>query len=139
MNRALLPEAATIRKMTIVLSNRKTAPLSASGYDRLEGLEEQVLLSAVYQPLIPLLNFFMPTQKLKSKTRVGSKEFQVYDEPRSPFQRLMEPTELHQQTKDSLITQIALYNPVQLQHNVNKAILRLRQRLAQTNRVKTGG
>ena len=108
------------------------------GYDRLEGVEEQALLSAVYRPLIPLLNFFMPTQKLKSKTRVGSKEFKVYDEPRSPFQRLMESTELHQHAKDSLITQIALYNPVELQHNVNKAILRLRQRLAQINRVKTG-
>jgi hypothetical protein len=28
-----------------------------------------------------LLNFFMPTQKLKSKTRVGSKEIKVYDGP----------------------------------------------------------
>jgi hypothetical protein len=43
------------------------------GYDRLEGMQEQALLAAVYQSLPPLLNFFMPTQKLKSKTRVGSK------------------------------------------------------------------
>jgi len=33
--------------------------------------------------------------------------------------------------------QIALYSPVELQHNVNKAILRLRQRLAQLNRICT--
>jgi hypothetical protein len=45
-----------------------------AGYDRLEGIQEQALLAEVYQPLTPLLNFFMPTQKLKSKTRVGSKE-----------------------------------------------------------------
>jgi hypothetical protein len=56
-----------------------------AGYDRLEGLEEQALLAAVYRRLAPLLNFFMPSQKLKSKTRVGSKEIKVYDEPRSPF------------------------------------------------------
>jgi hypothetical protein len=31
----------------------------------------------------------------------------------------------------------ALYNPVELQQNGNKAILRLRQRLAQSNRIKT--
>jgi hypothetical protein len=31
---------------------------------------------------------FMPTQKLKSKTRVGSRETRVYDEPRSTFLRL---------------------------------------------------
>jgi hypothetical protein len=107
------------------------------GYDRLEGLEELALLSAVYRPLVPLLNFFMPTQKLKSKTRIGSKEIKVYDEPRSPFQRLIESSQLHQDIKNSLLAQIALYNPVLLQHNVNKAILRLRQRIAQGNRIKT--
>ena len=105
------------------------------GYDRLEGLEEQALLAAVYRPLTPLLNFFMPTQKLKSKTRAGSKEVKVYDEPKSPFQRLMESPETPRETKDSLLAQIALYNPVGLQHNVNKAVIRLRRRLAQPNRV----
>ena len=107
------------------------------GYSRLEGTQEQALLSAVYRSLVPLLNFFMPTQKLKSKTRIGSKEIKVYDEPRSPFQRLIESAELHQDIKKNLHAQIALYNPVLLQHNVNKAILRLRQRLAQGNRIKT--
>ena len=107
------------------------------GYDRLEGLEEQALLAAIYKPLTPLLNFFMPTQKLKSKTRVGSKEIKAYDEPKSPFQRLMESPQTPQKTKDALTTQIALYNPVKLQDNVNKAILRLRRRLAQLNRSLT--
>jgi transposase InsO family protein len=110
-----------------------------AGYDRLEGLEEQALLAAVYQPLAPLLNFFMPTQKLKSKTRIGSKEIKVYDEPQSPFQRLTESNEVPQETKDSLRARIALYNPVELQHNVNKAVMRLRQRLAQSNRITTRG
>jgi hypothetical protein len=107
------------------------------GYDRLEGLEEQDLLAAVYRPLVPLLNFFMPTQKLKSKTRVGSKEIKVYDEPKSPFQRLIESNVVPQKIKDVLPKRIALYNPVELQHNVNIAILRLRQRLAQGSRIKT--
>jgi hypothetical protein len=107
------------------------------GYDRLSGFEEQALLAALYTPLTPLLNFFMPTQKLKSKTRVGSKEIKVYDEPRSPFQRLMECTALARERKDSLKDHCALYNPVELQHSVNKAILRLRQRLAQANRIQT--
>jgi transposase InsO family protein len=104
------------------------------GYDRLSGFEEQALLAAVYTPLVPLLNFFMPSQKLKSKTRVGSKEINVYDEPRSPFQRLIENGLLCQTDKDALTERYALYNPVVLQRNVNKAILRLRQRLAQANR-----
>ena len=104
------------------------------GYDRLQGSEEQALLAAVYQPLVPLLNFFMPSQKLKSKTRIGSREIKVYDEQKSPFQRLMESAKTAQKIKDLLLQKIALYNPVELQHNVNKAIIRLRQRLAQSNR-----
>jgi transposase InsO family protein len=107
------------------------------GYDRLSGGQEQALLAAVYTQLVPLLNFFMPTQKLKSKTRAGSKEIKVYDEPRSPLQRLIECVELPQECKASLLARCALYNPVELQQNVNKAILRLRQRLAQPNRIQT--
>jgi transposase InsO family protein len=102
------------------------------GYDRLEGLQEQALLAAVYRSLTPLLNFFMPTQKLKSKTRVGSKESKVYDDPISPFQRLIESNDTPQQTKDALVAQIALYNPVELQHNVNKAVIRLSGSLNRT-------
>ena len=109
------------------------------GYDRLEGTEELALLTAIYKPLMPLLNYFMPTQKLKSKTRIGSKEIKVYDEPKSPFHRLMESSKTPQKTKDLLLVQIALYNPVELQHNVNKAIIRLRQRIAQSNRIITKG
>jgi len=109
------------------------------GYGRLEGFQEQALLSAVYQPLVPLLDFFMPAQKLISKTRVGSKEIKVYDKPVSPFQRLSKSKEVPQEIKDSLSAQIALYNPVVLQHNANKAIIRLRQRLAQSNRIMTNG
>ena len=107
------------------------------GYDRLAGLEEQALLAAVYRPLVPLLNCFMPSQKLTSKTRVGSKEIKVYDAPHSPFQRLSESAELSQEIKDALAAQRALYNPVELQHHVNKAIVRLRQRLAQASRIQT--
>jgi hypothetical protein len=51
---------------------------------------------------------FMPTQKLKSKTRIGSKEIKVYDEPRSPFRRLLECAQLPQEYKDSLRAQCAL-------------------------------
>jgi hypothetical protein len=104
------------------------------GYDRLEGLEEQALPAAVYAPLTPLLNFFTPAQKLKSKIRAGSKEIKAYDEPRSPFQRLVESGKLSRECTDSLQARYALYNPVELQQNVNKAVLRLRQRLAQANR-----
>jgi hypothetical protein len=133
------PVAATTRRTATVSSNKKNGAVVREyiGYDRLEGREEQALLASVYKPLVPLLNFFMPSQKLARKTRVGSKEIKGYDEPGSPFQRPTENTGLPREHKDTLEVQCALYNPVELQQNVNKAILRLRQRLAQSNRVKT--
>jgi hypothetical protein len=76
----------------------------------------------------------MPAQKLKSKIRAGSKEIKIYDEARSLFQRLVESGKLPRECADSLRARCALYNPVELQQNVNKAVLRLRQRLSQANR-----
>jgi hypothetical protein len=49
----------------------------------------------------------------------------------------MECEDLPQEYKNRLQERYALYNPVELQQNVNKAILRLRQRLAQPNRKHT--
>jgi hypothetical protein len=79
----------------------------------------------------------MPAQKLKSKTRAGSKEIKIYDEPSSPFARLAENPGLPQACKDTLNAQCTLYNPVILQQNANRAVLRLRHRLAQLNRIRT--
>ena len=59
-------------------------------------------------------------------------------EPRTPFQRLMESAEVPPETKDALSARIALYSPVGLQDNVNKAVMRLRRRLAQASRKQTG-
>jgi hypothetical protein len=100
------------------------------GYDRLEGEVLRDRLAAVYRPLVPLLNFFMPTMKLVSKVKVGSKEIKKYDAPRSPYQRLLESEALPPETKAELRRLCGLYNPVQLQHNVNKAILALREAVA---------
>jgi hypothetical protein len=41
----------------------------------------QSRLAAVYRRLAPLLDFFIPTMKLESKVKVGSKEIKKYDAP----------------------------------------------------------
>ena len=69
------------------------------GYDRLEGKVLQERLAGVYKYLVPLLNFFMPTTKLESKIKVGSKEIKKYDEPRSPCRRLLESEALPSEVK----------------------------------------
>jgi hypothetical protein len=96
-------------------------------YDRLTSNDELALLNAVYRSLEPLLDFFMPTMKLSSKIKIGSKEIKKYDEPRSPYIRLMESPTLNRNVKDNLLRLYRLYNPVLLQHDVNKAVSALRQ------------
>jgi hypothetical protein len=64
------------------------------GRDGLEGFEERALAATVCKPPVPPLNFFMSTQKFKSKTRIGSKEIKVYDKPKSLFVRLKEISEV---------------------------------------------
>jgi hypothetical protein len=100
------------------------------GYDRREGEALRDRLAAVYRPLVPLLNFFMPAMKLVSKVKVGSKEIKKYDAPRSPCQRLLESEALSSEVKAELTRLCGLYNPIQLQHNMNQAILALREAVA---------
>jgi hypothetical protein len=54
----------------------------------------------------------------------------MYDAPRSPYQRLLESEALPPEVKAELTRLCGLYNPVQLQHHVNKAILALREAIA---------
>jgi hypothetical protein len=65
--------------------------------------------------------------KLENKVKAGSKEIKKYDAPRSPYQHLLESEALSPEVKAELTRLRELYNPVRLQHNVNKAILALRE------------
>jgi transposase InsO family protein len=97
------------------------------GYDRLVSPLERDLLADVYRSLAPLLNFFMPAMKLLSKVRIGSREIKKYDEPASPYQRLIASPCLSPDVKDKLTAAFRLYNPVALQHDVNIAIAKLHE------------
>jgi hypothetical protein len=130
------PAHETIRKTIIVCGppvrvERKNDAVFREyiGYDRLEGAVLPARLVEVYRFLPPLLNFVMPTMKLESKIKVGSKEIKKYDVPHSPYQRLLESVALSPEVKAELTRLCGLYNPVQLQHNVNKAVLALRDGL----------
>jgi len=93
------------------------------GYYRFCAAAERDALAEVYRSLCPLLNFFMPTVKLISKTRVGTKIKKVYDKNIiSPYQRLMASPDLSAEAKTELARRFALYDPVKLQGEVHKAV-----------------
>jgi hypothetical protein len=93
------------------------------GYERFTGDTERDALAAVYHSLCPLLNYFVPTQKLLSKTRVGAKVKKVYDKNiQSPYKRLMVSQYLDDEVKAELKRRFEQYDPVKLQKEVHDAV-----------------
>ncbi|GHV89440.1 integrase [Spirochaetia bacterium] len=95
------------------------------GYYRFSTPQERDALAAVYHALCPLLNYFMPTVKLMTKTRIGAKVRKVYDKPMSPYQRLLAYPDLPQAVSDELTRRYQSYNPVLLQQEVTDRIATL--------------
>ena len=93
------------------------------GYDRFSAPAHRDALAVVYRSLCPLLNYFMPTQKLLTKIRVGSKIKKVYDKNvLSPYQRLLASPDLSDEVKAELTWRYNRYNPVKLQQEVHDAV-----------------
>jgi hypothetical protein len=93
------------------------------GYYRFSAAEQRDALAAVYRSLCPLLNFFMPTLKLISKTRVGTKIKKAYDKKViSPYRRLMASPDLCGEAKAELTRRMKQYDPVKLQREVRNAV-----------------
>ena len=96
------------------------------GYRRFTGAAGRDALDAVYRSLCPLLNYFIPTQKLLSKTRVGSKIKKVYDTKiQSPYLRLLASADLSDGAKAELARRFEQYDPVRLQREVHDAVAAL--------------
>ncbi|MDR2542188.1 MAG: DDE-type integrase/transposase/recombinase [Treponema sp.] len=93
------------------------------GYERFTEAAERDALAAVYRSLCPLLNYFIPTQKLLSKTRVGANVKKVYDKKIvSPYQRLLASPDLTDDVKTELTRRFEQYDPVKLQKEVHGAV-----------------
>jgi hypothetical protein len=59
------------------------------GYRRLEGLAAAAALSRLYAASRLFVNFFQPSFKLASKTRVGAKVRKTYHLPETPYAKLL--------------------------------------------------
>ncbi len=63
---------------------------NAVGYYRYDRPEQLALLERLYQALRLFTNFFQPSMKLKHKVRIGSRVQRRYDDPKTPFRRVLE-------------------------------------------------
>ena len=100
----------------------------AVGYARYDTDEQCQLLNELYSYLRLYTNFFLPTMKLKSKERVGSRVKKKYDQALTPYQRVLQSKLVSKAKKDQLRAKYATLNPAALKRKLE----RVQQRLAKT-------
>lgn len=98
------------------------------GYDRIESSHATRLLDELYRDAwCPFLNFFMPTFKLISKERVGSRIKKKHEKPKTPYQRLMESAAISEARKAELKTRYESLDPFELKLQIEERLKLLLQ------------
>jgi len=93
------------------------------GYERLDKPEFVSLMNEIYVSFWnPLLNYFTPTMKLITKTRIGGKIKKVYDSPQTPYQRLMKSNAVVSPLKERLQIYMNNVNPFILRKHLDQKI-----------------
>lgn len=99
------------------------------GYDRIERAAVLPLINELYRTWGQLHNFFCPTLKLLSKTRVGSKTVRKYGPPQTPYHRLLDCPHLSAAQKEQLRAGFQSLNPLQLKTQLETQLKALFRRL----------
>jgi hypothetical protein len=90
------------------------------GYERYDNPAVVSLMNALCKgPLGQLLNFFLPTLKLQSKRREGSKTRRVYGPAQTPLERVLACTEVAEKKKAELRALRQRLNPFALRREVD--------------------
>jgi hypothetical protein len=96
------------------------------GYARLDHPRDVSLMNELYRSEWRLyMNFFLPSVKLVSKERVGSKTIKKHDAPKTPYQRTIESEHVSTEIKERLRKQFKTLNPFHLKIEMEKKIARI--------------
>lgn len=110
------------------------------GYRRYDTPEEQAVLNELYGYLRLYTNYFLPTMKLVSKERTGSRVKKVYDKPATPYKRVLASPDVKQGDKKRIRKVYSTLNPAQLKRNITslqEKLLRIGVMKVQKRRDKT--
>lgn len=99
-----------------------SVPRRLIGYDRYASRAAYEQMQRLYGYVRLYVNFFQPVAKLISKERDGAKVRKKYDEPRTPYQRLLATNTLDQEKVEELAKLYASLNPVKLRANIDEAL-----------------
>lgn len=91
------------------------------GYQRLDNKEIDPLMNELYKSEWRLLlNLFLTSSKLIDKKRIGSKNIKKHDLPRTPYQRVLDSTEVSDKDKIILRELYKKLNPFLLEEIIKK-------------------
>ena len=90
------------------------------GYARYSSDEALQALNELYFVDGLLHNYFLPSQKLISKTRTGSRVQKRYDAPRSPAERLLEDPPIPESVKRQVYEMRSKMHPLELAEQVRR-------------------
>jgi hypothetical protein len=104
------------------------------GYGRYDCQEAVEAMNELYEYVRLYINFFQPTFKLQGKAKrvktvdgkqAGKPYKRIYDQPRPPYQRVLERTDIAQDVKDCLAQQYESLNPKTLRETIQTLISKL--------------
>lgn len=96
------------------------------GYDRFDNPELVTLMNDLYKnEWSHYQNHFCPTMKLIEKEKINSRYRKRYDNPKTPYLRLMTSAHIAQDVKNRLRAQHQSLNPFQLKRNIESKLERI--------------
>jgi hypothetical protein len=90
------------------------------GDQRLSGLVAGQCLARLYGMVRLYVNYFQPSFKLRSKTRVGAKVKKLYHQPATPGDRLLAHASVSDASKEALRAERAPLDPLELLHQIRE-------------------
>jgi hypothetical protein len=89
-----------------------------AGYARYDSVQTCNILNELYRLLRDYNNFFLPSAKLKEKTRNGARVTRRYDTPQTPYHRLVESPHVAKHIKTQLQSYYNSLNPAALRRKM---------------------
>lgn len=102
------------------------------GYKRYEGRTDLAILNLLYEKLYFYLNFFKPQRRCIKKEKIGSKIKKLYDQPQTPYQRVLREESVTKQQKEKLRNIYSGLNPIRLR----KEIIKFQNILLEDDKIK---
>jgi hypothetical protein len=90
------------------------------GYGRYDTDEEREVLRELYRVLVDYKNFFQPVMKLREKVREGGKVRRIYEEAKTPYQRLLAAGVLKGAARRELEARYQGLNPAALRRRIKE-------------------